>query len=65
MRTGVLILDQFDIFLNRCAAVEHRCPNVGHVLSEPGVLVSDLEGQLASVTQYKNRDFAVDGLDLL
>jgi hypothetical protein len=65
MRTSIFILDQVDIFLNRCAAVKHCCSNVGHVLAEPGVFIANLKRQFTGVTEDEDRDFAVDRLDLL
>jgi len=65
MRTGILVLDEFDVLVNRGAAVEDRGADVGHVLPEAGVFIADLEGEFAGVTEDEDRDFAVDGFDLL
>ena len=40
-------------------------PHIRHVLGKPGVLVLDLERQLASVAHDEDRDLAVHRLELL
>jgi len=50
MRTSLLILDQLDIFLDWSSAVKHRRSNFRHVLTEPGILVANLECQFSGMT---------------
>jgi hypothetical protein len=49
--TSIFILDEFDVFLERCAAVKDCCSDIWHILSEPGVFIANLKRQLARVTQ--------------
>jgi hypothetical protein len=65
MRTCILVANQFEIFLERRSAVENRCSDFRHIFSEPGIFIANLKRQLTSMTQYENRDFAVDRLNLL
>ena len=46
-------------------SVEDLALDVRQVLAEAGVLVLDLEGELARVAQDEDRDLAVDGLELV
>ena len=65
MRVGLLVLENLGVLLNRCTAVEDTGLDIGHILAEAVVLVSDLEGQLASVAHDQDGALACDGLDLL
>ena len=65
MRTSLLILDQLDVLLNGRAPIENSRSNIGHVLAKPGILVADLECQFSGMAEDEDRDFAVDGFDLL
>jgi hypothetical protein len=65
VRTGIRVLDQVDVFLDRRATVKHSSPHFRHVLAESRVLVSDLEGQFTGVAENKDSDFPIHGLDLL
>jgi hypothetical protein len=65
MRTSLLILDQFNVLLNRRPAIKHCRPDIGQILAEPRVLISDLKSEFAGMAENKDRDFPVDGLDLL
>lgn len=65
VRASVLALESLDVVLDGSTTVEDTGLDVGHVLAESVVLVSDLVGQLTSVTHNNNRDLAVDGLNLL
>jgi len=65
MRTGIRILDQVNILLNRRAAVKNSRPNFRHILAESRVFIPDLKGEFTGVTKNENRDFSVHGLDLL
>jgi hypothetical protein len=65
VRTGIRVLDQVDVFLDRRATVKHSSPHFRHVLAESRVLVSDLEGEFTGMTEDKHRDFAVNRLNLL
>lgn len=65
MGTGIRVLDQFDILLDRRAAVKHGSPHFRQVLAESRVLVSDLEGQFTGVAENEDSDFPIHGLDLL
>jgi len=60
-----LVLKHGLVFGDGRASVDNTGADIGHVLGETGVLVSDLIGKLASVAKNKDGDFAVDGLDLL
>jgi hypothetical protein len=65
VRVGLLVLENVDVVLNGSATVEDRGLDVGQVLAETGVLVLDLESQLAGVAHDQHRALAVDRLDLL
>jgi len=65
VRVGLLVLENVDVVLNGSATVEDRGLDVGQVLAETGVLILDLESQLAGVAHDQHRALAVDRLDLL
>ena len=65
VRVGLLVLENVDVVLDGSATVEDRGLDVRKVLAETGVLVLDLESQLAGVAHDKHRALAVDRLDLL
>jgi hypothetical protein len=65
VRVGLLVLENVDVVLDGSATIEDRGLDVGQVLAETGVLVFDLESQLAGVAHYQHRALAVDRLDLL
>jgi hypothetical protein len=65
VRVGLLVLEDVDVVLDRSATVEDGGLDVGQVLAETGVLVLDLESQLAGVAHDQHRALAVDRLDLL
>lgn len=60
-----LVLEDFRILLDGSTTVEHTSLDIWHVLAETVVLVSDLEGQLASVAHDQNGTLASNRLDLL
>ena len=47
---GLLVLDLGNIVLNRGAAVEDLNLDIWQILAESGILISDLESQLTSMT---------------
>lgn len=50
VRTGILILDTFDVFQNGCSAVENSRSNIRHVFSESGIFIPNLKCQFTGVT---------------
>jgi hypothetical protein len=65
VRASVLVLESLNVVLDGGATIEDARLDVGHVLAESVVLVSNLVGQLTSVAHDDNGDLAIDGLDLL
>jgi hypothetical protein len=65
VRVGLLVLKNVDVVLDGSATIEDGGLDVRQVLAETGVLVLDLESQLAGVAHDQHRALAVDGLDLL
>lgn len=63
VRMGVLVGEKFDVFLDRCTAVEDANLYVGQELGETVVLIANLIGQLAGVAHNQNACDA--GLGLL
>ena len=62
VRASRLLLEDIDVGLDGRAAVEGRGPDVWQVLAEPRVLVADLEGELARVTENDDGDLAINRL---
>lgn len=65
MWVSLLVGENFFILLDVSTAVEDRSLDLRHVLAEPLVLVTDLEGQLAGVAHNQDRSFSSNRLDLL
>lgn len=65
MRVSLLVLEELLVLFDVGTAIEHRSLDLWHVLAEAGILVSDLECQLAGVAHDQNAHFAVDWLNLL
>lgn len=65
VRAELLVAENILISLNGGTTIEDLRANLGQVLAEAGVLVLDLEGQLAGVAEDNNRDLTRDSLDLL
>ena len=62
---GLFVLEQIDVFLNRCAAVEDRGLDVREVLAEASVFVLDLVGELSSMAHDQDGGFSRNGLELM
>ena len=62
---GLLVLKDLGILLDGSTTVEDAGLDVGHVLAETVVLVTNLESKLTSVAHDENGALAGDGLDLL
>jgi hypothetical protein len=62
---GVLVLEGFHVRLDGSTTIEDGCLDVGHILAETVVLITNLVSKLTSVAHDHNRNFSVDGLDLL
>lgn len=65
VRAELLVAENVLISLDGGTTIEDLRANFGQVLAEAGVLVLDLEGQLAGVAEDNNRDLTRDSLDLL
>lgn len=65
MRVSVLVLQKLSILGDGGSTVEHASLDIRHVLAEAVVLVTDLEGQLASVAHNQHSALASHRLDLL
>lgn len=65
MRTSLLVLQSFDVGLDGGTTVEDAGLDIGHVLAETVVLISNLVGKFTSVTHDDHGYLAIDGLDLL
>lgn len=61
----LLVAENILISLDGGTTIEDLRADLRQVLAEAGVLVLDLEGQLAGVAENNNRDLAGDSLDLL
>ena len=62
---GLLVGQNFDVFLDRGTTVEDRSLNVGQVLRETGVLVLDLISKLTGVAHNQDLALARNGLQLM
>lgn len=60
-----LVPQGLGIFGDGHASVECRDADIGHVLGEATVLVFDLEGKFARVTENDDGHFPIHGLELL
>lgn len=60
-----LVLEHGLVLGDGSTTVDDTGSNIGHVFGKSGVLVADLVGKLSGVAENKNRDLAIDGLDLL
>ena len=60
-----LVLEHSLVLGDGCASVDNTGADIGHVLGETSILVSDLVGKLSSVAENEDGDFAIDRLDLL
>jgi hypothetical protein len=65
VREGVLVLEELDIFLDGCTAIEDGSLHIRQILAEPGIFVLDLIRQFSSVTHHQHRAFARNGLQLM
>jgi hypothetical protein len=65
MWTSLFIPNQLDVLLHGRAAIEHRSTRLRHILSEALVLILNLEGEFPRMTQDKDRNFAINRLNLL
>lgn len=65
VRTLGFVLNNVDILLCGSTTVENGSADIRQVFRETRVLVLNLVGQLTSVAKHYNRDFAVNGLNLL
>ena len=53
------------ILLDRSFTIKDGSADVGHVLGESEVLIADLEGEFAGVTEYDDRDTVFCWVELL
>jgi len=58
-------LEEFLILLNGSAAIEDDSADIGHILGESEVLIADLEGEFARVTEHDDRDPVFRRVELL
>lgn len=65
VRASLLVLESLNIVLNGGTTVEDSSLDVGHVLAEAVVLITDLVGQLTSVAHDNNGYLSVHRFDLL
>lgn len=65
MRASVLILECLHVGLDGSSTIEHTGLDIGHVLAEAVVLVTDLVSQLSGVAHNNDGDLSVHRLDLL
>lgn len=62
---SLLVLQELSVFLDGGTTVEHAGLDVGHVLAEAVVLVTNLEGQFAGVAHNQNRALSGNRFNLL
>lgn len=65
VRVGVFVFENFYVLFDGCIIVEDFGFDVGYVFVKVVVFIVDLVSQFVSVVYNYNRDFVVDGFDLL
>jgi hypothetical protein len=65
VRASVLVLECLYVGLDGSSTVEHTGLDIGHVLAETVVLVTNLVSQLSGVAHNNDGDLSVHRLDLL
>ena len=65
MGAGIFVFQSFHILLDRGTAIKDASLDVGHVLAEPVVFVTDLVCELAGMAHDKDRNFTIYRFHLL